>query len=332
MSPMGHIGRRRLERLLRDAAGLRQLCRERRDEDDHLEFKVDLELRDPAMKDEVRADCAALATAGTGFLVIGLDESRDGRNAAAAVPGIPLPRAGRLKAAVEDVLGDKLDPPIASRRTWLVDLPDQRAVLVVRVRGRRGYPISVERGEGVCAFFVREAGKKKLLTPAQARQRRAEIDRRRWPRIVAALAAVFGLVAVLLALRNATVTDKLAANAEHRSLHEDQRNTLQAALRALPKRRLLISRGTDSESAAYLQEILSQFLAAGWAANGGVAPTLSGEGVFVLVNQNTDRREAEQLASALIRSGIACRLERVPENIPNFQEKDMVLFVGTKPR
>jgi hypothetical protein len=87
-------------------------------ENDPLEFKRQMSHRSPAEIAELRADCAALASTGHGFLVAGVEQTEDGSNRMRGVVGVP--QAADLKRSIEDALGDGFDPPIRQRQVWLV--------------------------------------------------------------------------------------------------------------------------------------------------------------------------------------------------------------------
>jgi hypothetical protein len=184
-----------LELLLTTPSGLERLIGV--DENDHVEFKVTLNHREAKFADELRADCGALSTAGFGFLVVGIDESRDGNSRAVAVVGLEKGVATSLKCSIEDTLGAGLDPPLGpgQRHVWTVDLDPNRSVIVAHVRGRLAYPVAVETKDGASKFYVREAGKKKLLKQEDARLRRRDQDRK-----PAVRATVGAMLLALLAL------------------------------------------------------------------------------------------------------------------------------------
>jgi len=86
--PLGEV-----RKAVTDARGIQSLCDGQIPESDHLEYKLTLDNRDPGFQDELRADCASLASSGEGYLLVGVDESRDGRSAAVKAPGLPTERA-----------------------------------------------------------------------------------------------------------------------------------------------------------------------------------------------------------------------------------------------
>lgn len=192
-SPASHVARRA------DAALARHV-----EEVDHLDYKLTINHRNPEEKFEARADCAALASAGDGYLVVGIRETSNGRNEAAEIVGLPKTHAADLKKSLEDVLGNGIDPPIATgqRSVWLVDVGDEKVVLVVMVKGRVGYPKSVDTKDGGSRFVVRQAGKKKPLTPAEARALRRELDLANPLRLLVggSLVALLAVVALAYAL------------------------------------------------------------------------------------------------------------------------------------
>jgi hypothetical protein len=186
---------RELEAMLTDKAGLERLEAFRVREQDAIEFKVRIEHRDPKAKDELRRDCAALASAGVGFLVVGVDETRDGTNAARKAIGVV--DAPALAASIEDTLGTGLSPPIVRRHVWTVAIDDERSVVVARVEGRQGYPIEVYNLRELPRHFVREAGKKRPLNPEEARVRREALEvTKRWLVPIIAALIVVGSVSV----------------------------------------------------------------------------------------------------------------------------------------
>lgn len=169
---------RDLERLLRSAEGVKVLIERRVDEVDCIDFKSEINIKSPNTKYELRKDGACLATAGTGFLVIGIKESSDGLNRASEIVGVPSSELASVKKFVEDNLGIGIDPPLStnSREVWAVEIDEIKSVIVAKVRGRVGYPVSVEDKSGAVRFWVREAGKCKPLSALEANQRRRLLD------------------------------------------------------------------------------------------------------------------------------------------------------------
>lgn len=197
-----------LDSLLRTASGIATLVEDGLAETDNVEFKRTLNRRDPRWDEDLRADCAGLATTGCGFMVVGIDETRDGSNRARVIA--PLADAADIKKAAEDRLGEGLSPPLSVREVWSLVIPGNGDVLIIRVEGRRGYPIEVVAKREPPRAVVREAGKNKWLGPDECRIRRRELDGEvlRWPQIKASVA--LGLVVALgLALLGGWVQLKL---------------------------------------------------------------------------------------------------------------------------
>lgn len=169
-------------------------------ESDFVEFKRELNVRDPKWRDELRADAAGLASAGTGFLLIGVDESRDGRSVATGWGGVDA--AASIKASVEDSVGSSISPPIALREARLLPASrGNRSIVALRVEGRKGCPYAVDDLDGRTRYFVREAGKKRPLSSEDARQRREALTQRlAWRRAWRTLVPLSALAAVVLAV------------------------------------------------------------------------------------------------------------------------------------
>lgn len=184
-----------LRPLLESRDGLMQLVARRAEETDHVDFKLTVNHRNPDEKFETRADCAALATAGEGYLLVGVRETDDGRNESAEIVGIPKAHAVDLKKSIEDFLGNGIDPPIGTgqRTVWLVDVGADHVVLVVLLKGRFGYPKCVEMRDGN-RFVVRQVGKKRWLTPAEERALRYDLEVKRPLKTLVAALLVFGLL------------------------------------------------------------------------------------------------------------------------------------------
>lgn len=186
-----------LASMLEDKSGLERVIARAVRETDPIDYKVALDRRDPKFDDELRQDCAALATCGIGFLVIGIDESRDGTNRAARLVG--LEGGVSLAKSIKDKLGSGFSPPLTRYDAWPIEVGDGRHVVVVRVEGRAGYPIEVVGLQQSPRHLLRAAGQKRRLTSEEARQRRAELDTHaRWGRrqvLVAVVVGLFGSVA-----------------------------------------------------------------------------------------------------------------------------------------
>ncbi len=166
-----------LDRLLRSSDGILTLIADGVAESDFIEFKRTIDVRGSRAEDELRADCASLATAGRGFLAIGIEERADGTNRAGRISSIERP--ADMKRSIEDRLGTGFSPPLSKREVWVVDVPGHGSVVIVRVEGRVGYPVELDTKIAPPRFVVREAGKKRWLTSEEARVRRSEIDARR---------------------------------------------------------------------------------------------------------------------------------------------------------
>lgn len=195
--------------MLSSEAGLQRLVHMRVREQDPIEFKVRLDRRDPAWRHELRRDCAALATTGVGFLVVGVDESRDGASAARGLVGVPEAQA--LADSIRDSLGSGFSPPITKRAVWTVAVTDRHPVVVVRVEGRSGYPIEVEDLPTPPRHFVREAAGKRALFPEAARIRRAAIESREGR---FTFMAVVGTASILLVVGGTLAIDALRRSRE----------------------------------------------------------------------------------------------------------------------
>lgn len=129
-----------LDTLLRTPAGILRIVDEKWAEQDCLDFKREINTNIPQWEDNFRGDCAALASTGLGFLLIGVDEKRDRRNRAEAI--VPVTNPFDLQLSLESRLSRGFSPPLKQRNVWVVET-ERGAVLVVRVAGRKGYPIEV---------------------------------------------------------------------------------------------------------------------------------------------------------------------------------------------
>lgn len=184
---------RRLNTLTQTRAGLEEIIRLRLRESDHIEFKREYERRNPMWQEEVRADCAALATTGVGFLLIGIDESRDGKDEAKSLIGVE--NATSLKDSIEATLATGLSPPIVKREVYCVSVAPGRDVVVVRVEGEKQLPIEVLDRKDNHRNIMREAGAKRWLSPEVALGRRErfylhQAAKRAYPRAIIAGACV----------------------------------------------------------------------------------------------------------------------------------------------
>jgi hypothetical protein len=272
------ISIRQAERLLFDAQGLQKLVGLGVCECDFLEFKIAINRSDPKWRPELRADCAALSTVGAGFLIVGIDDSRDGRDAAAAIVGVA--DAADLKKAVLDTLADGLSPPLKKRDAVVVPLSDGMDVLVVRVEGRRGYPMTITDNPVSKRHVVREAGRKIWLTDEKARVRRHELELRRGR---TRIFLIFFLLLLLFGVATVAVVEQ-ATRMPRRRMDSEQRSRFVAELSRSPGRRLEIWEVVgDAESNLLAGQIADALSEAGWIPERSVRMGLEAVGVFVVV-------------------------------------------------
>lgn len=164
---------RELGVLLKTKEGLLALVNGGERERDALELKRTYNRKDPRWREELRIDCAALATVGHGFLVVGVAQAEDGTDRALRITGVDDPTA--MKTAISDALATGLSPAVTRRDVWVIET-DCGSVVVAELRGRRGYPIEVEELKEAPRHFVREGGKKVPLSPSIALARRQVLD------------------------------------------------------------------------------------------------------------------------------------------------------------
>ncbi|WP_140874855.1 helix-turn-helix domain-containing protein [Myxococcus xanthus] len=190
---------KKLERLLRTTAGIERIVNERWKEEDNLDFKREVNRRDKdKWQADLRVDCAALASIGVGFLVVGVDEDRDGQNRAKAI--CPVPDPVDTKRAIEHTLADGLSPPLKAWEVWTVETT-QGHVIVVRVEGTRGYPVEViEPPPKKQRYYLRGAAHNKPLSAEDARLRRRAFDVERERNRVLRISALPVLVAIGVAV------------------------------------------------------------------------------------------------------------------------------------
>lgn len=314
---------------LESVAGLQRLVDEKIAESDHLDFKVVLDPRDPKYRDTLRTDCAALATAGEGYLVVGIDESRDQFDFAKAVVGLPLEEALALKSSIEDLTGAKIDPPMAKRAAWLVPLGSDRAVVVGVFRGRPAYPLAVEREKDLGTHFVvRERGRNTPLTPGEARLRRRDLDLRGWKRGVGALIIAVALLAAVGAAQQHRLGRVEQAQA-HRRLDAAQQARLAERLRQLEYREVTFLVVQDGEAHLLGDQLDSVFKSAGWRTVMSNVPYMSGVGVVVVFDGEQHREHAAALRAALGEVGLATGFDPWPGQVAA-EDPHIGIFVGTR--
>jgi molybdopterin converting factor small subunit len=218
---------RKLRSLVQTAAGLATLVAEGAVEHDHLDFKATYNQRDPKFSDEVRKDCAGLATTGEGWLLVGIEESGNGEDRAKKLVGLPLAEAQALRSSVSSLLENKVAPAFGptERLVRLVLLNETHAAVIVHVRGRRGYPKSVVTEKGETKYLLRVGTNTVWLSEADARVRRRGLDHVRW--FVASVALIFVLSAMLALYLRAGLAGQDAKLAKA----EKDRVELQARLR-----------------------------------------------------------------------------------------------------
>lgn len=315
---------------LESAKGLQRLVDEQIAESDHLDFKVLLDARDPKYRDSLRTDCAALASAGVGFLVVGIDESRDEFDVAKAIVGMPVVEAQAIKSSIEDLTGGRIDPPIAKRSVWLVPLRADRAVVVGEFRARAGYPIAVEREkDDGQLFIVRERGRNTPLTAQEARLRRRDLDLRGWKRALAVLIAVVAVLAVGGVAQQLRLGRVEQAQA-HRRLDAGQQARLVEKARELQYREVTFLVVQDGEAHLLGDQLDSVFRTAGWRTVMSSVPYLSGIGIVVVFDGEKHRQPAAELQAVLVAVGIPAGLDPWPGQVAA-EDPHIGIFVGTRP-
>jgi hypothetical protein len=339
-----------LRALVESADGLRRLVAGGAVEHDHLDFKVTYNQKDPKYPDEVRKDCAGLATTGEGFLVIGVEESGDGEDRAKRLVGLPIETARALKTSVAALLEGHIDPPFGptEKLVRLVSLTNTTAAVVARLRGKRGYPKSVTTEKGEQKYLIRVGSNNQNLSVADARVRRRDLDQRRLLiQGVIAAAMVFALVATFLAVKVGQQDAKLRQQDTELESAKEAAAMAMKARGAVPPRRLtpeqqdVIARNisghphtvsvestVDLEPQAYADYFKAVFQRAGWTV---VPPNFAlltrvAPNVRILVhNIRTAPIEAVILQRALKNAGIEANGGEVGDHV---QDGGIDLFIG----
>lgn len=209
-----------------DAASLQRLVDDGVVEHDHLDFKSNYNRQDPKTADEIRKDCAGLATAGEGYLLVGMGESGDGQDQARTLSGLPSDEANSLKDSISGLLQTQVDPAFGpgERLARVVPLSETHSAVVVRLRGRRGYPKAITNKHGETKFLLRVGSNTVWLSAAEARLKRQESDlERRWK---VALGAFSLIMCIALAVASSLLYSQNALLAERNALSENQRNAV----------------------------------------------------------------------------------------------------------
>lgn len=235
---------------------------------------------------------------GIGFLICGAVEATDGTNRLASFKPLALEAATTLKKSMEDTLGDKIEPPLVQREIWEVKLADGQFALVVRVCGRPGYPVCVTQkthadGTISCAFYGREAGKKKPMSPAEAAARRDRIhnedERRARSRIQRRLLLLLAALAVVIVVL-AVVFVNIRATLAPRTLDPDALARVVAPFRGSSV--ILYCESTDPEPHEVVAMLNRGFKGGGWDASCPPGTNLGGatHGTTVIVSPSADER------------------------------------------
>lgn len=268
--------------LLNNATGLATLVTDQIAESAHLDYKRTYSLQAPLYKDEVRIDGGALATSGEGYLVIGVDDSRDGKNVAQSVPGIPSAEAIKIATSINQLLGSKIDPPLITYQHWIVPVSQDHDVVVFKVEGSRGSPVSIDREkkDSGPVFYVRAGPSNTPLSPPDARLRYQELAQKRYLRKL----APFVVAATLVPLAGISLlTHRIRTSEGQRQLAPDVRAALRDALRKNPGHTIGIgSLSGDPEGAIYAQNLASVFNEAGWKTSTPVWLNQEAVGVILL--------------------------------------------------
>lgn len=227
----------------------------------HLDFKSMYSRSSHDYADTLRVDAAALATSGDGYLVIGVAEFSDRRGVAESVVGLPNDEATKLAQSMKATLLSSIDPPLHAAPPRCVPVGPDRSVVVLHVKGRRRYPVCIERVKGGTVFYVREGMDNHPLKQHDALVRRRELDLGRFKpwAVVGALAIVALMVAVWVQ------HERLSQAESQRQLTVQDRNTLLAILSKYPGRNVTVQTILgDAEGALYAEQFVGVLQQANW--------------------------------------------------------------------
>jgi hypothetical protein len=102
-----------------------------------LDYKRDLKLSNDQDKRELVKDVSALANAGGGFLVFGIDEAKDSDGKGLGYPekilGVDCPNFDATKLRIDSIVRDNLDPRVQGVSIHSVDGYDRGPVIIVHV-------------------------------------------------------------------------------------------------------------------------------------------------------------------------------------------------------
>ena len=131
-----------------------------------LAFKRDLPRATPAGRLDFLSEIASFANGPGGFLLLGVT-SREG--SAAALSGVDRDAAGKTVAWLEQAASGGISPRIPGLRFQLINLENEKSVLLVRIPKTWAGPHMVTHGEAN-QFYSRNAQGKYLLDIGELRQ------------------------------------------------------------------------------------------------------------------------------------------------------------------
>ncbi len=148
-------------------ADIEALVRADRSEGRTLDFKVALSNGDHKGTRDFLADVTAFANTDGGDIIVGVAE--DGNGTAAAIVGIAREGLDEKLRGLEDQLRTLVDPRIPDFRTQLVDCPDGKVIIIMRVGASLVAPhrVAFERSS---RFFRRASRANFEMSTAEIRQ------------------------------------------------------------------------------------------------------------------------------------------------------------------
>lgn len=130
-------------------------------EDQSIDYKKGLFLKPDPAKDEFRADVTSFANGTGGHLVIGMDEDK---GFPTDLCGMEIPDQDTFTRQIDEVLQNKVTPPVPGYRIRYVSLSNGKTAVVVRVPQSYAKPHQITVGKDDFQFWVRNsAGKKRLV-------------------------------------------------------------------------------------------------------------------------------------------------------------------------